>query len=244
MLKDKEKKRYDRQLIIPNWGEKTQKKIKNTTVFIAGCGGLGSAVASYLTAAGIGCLRICDADRVDMSKLNSKIHHSEKYLGKKKVISAKEKLSKLNSDIKIINIDEKIEENNIENLVGSAKIIVDCMDNFETRYILNKYCVKKRKPFIHGAVDGMSGQITFIYSEETPCLKCIFPSTPSMKTVPVLGATAGLIGCLEAQEVLKYIAGRGTLLKNRLLFWDGEKADFEEILIEKNPICPVCNRSK
>jgi len=240
MLIDKDKERYSRQMVLSGWSEESQEKIKKSSVFIAGCGGLGSTVSLYLTAAGVGCLRICDPENITLSNLNRQILYIEKDTGKNKAETAKARLTELNSDIQIIALAATIDENNIEKLVDSAQIIIDCLDDFEARYILNKYCVDKSLPLIHGAVNSLSGQITFIQPGESPCLECIFPEQSSIKKTPVLGATAGLIGCLEAQEALKYITGVGKLLKSRLLFWNGVISGFEEVEINKNPNCPIC----
>jgi molybdopterin/thiamine biosynthesis adenylyltransferase len=242
LLTEVEKTRYNRQIILPGWGEEGQRKIKQATVFIAGAGGLGSPVAIYLAAAGIGCLRICDCGEPELSNLNRQILHTDKDIGKKKVHSAKETLSKINPHVHIISLPEKIERENISQLVADSQIMIDCLDNFETRYILNEYAVKTGLPFLHAGVYGMSGQMTFIHSPETPCLQCIFPQMPSPEIFPVVGATPGVIGSLEALEALKYLVGQGTCLKKRLLIWEGDIGRFEEIAVEKNPACPVCGK--
>jgi adenylyltransferase/sulfurtransferase len=243
LLTDAEKIRYNRQIILPEWGEEGQRKIKQATVFIAGAGGLGSPVAIYLAVAGIGCLRICDSGEPELSNLNRQILHTDDDIGKKKVYSARETLSKLNPHVKIISLPEKIKRENISQLVANSQIIIDCLDNFETRYILNDHAVETGLPFIHAGVYGMSGQMTFIHSPETPCLQCIFPNPAPPEIFPVVGATPGVIGSLEALEVLKYLTGKEeTCLKNRLLIWEGDIGNFEEISIQKNPSCPVCGK--
>jgi adenylyltransferase/sulfurtransferase len=241
VLTDAEKERYHRQMILPEWGEENQQKLKNATVFIAGIGGLGSPVAMYLAAAGIGNLRICDAGEPELSNLNRQILHSDADIGKKKVLSAQETLAKINPHVNVICLPEKIESTSIARLVGNAQMMIDCLDNFEARYVLNTYAVSQRLPFIHAGVYGTSGQLTFIHPPETPCLQCIFPNPPSAAGVfPVVGATPGVIGSLEAMEALKYFLGREGVLKNRLLIWEGDVATFDEIVLAKNPTCPVC----
>ena len=174
-LTNEERERYHRQMILSGWGEEGQKKIKQATVFIAGAGGLGSPVAIYLAAAGVGRLRISDFGKPELSNLNRQILHNEKDIGKNKAISAKETLTNINPRVEVENISDKIERENISQLVGDAQIIVDCMDNFPTRHILNEYAVKTGLPFVHAGVSGMSGQITFIHTPETPCLYCFIP---------------------------------------------------------------------
>ena len=137
---------------------------------------------------------------------------------------------------------DKIEKETVARLVGTAQIIVDCMDNFPTRHILNEHAVKTELPFVHAGVSGMSGQITFIHTPETPCLYCTFPGSPPPEVFPIVGATAGVIGTLEALEVLKYLTGKGNLLKNRMLFWDGELMNFHEITLQKDLKCTVCGK--
>lgn len=241
LLNDSEKNRYNRQMIMFDWGEEGQIKLKKATVFIAGAGGLGSSVAIYLASAGVGCIRICDSGKVELSNLNRQILYTDDDIGKKKVLSAAQTLSKVNPNIKIVHLFEKIEKRNISELAGNAQIIIDCLDNFQTRYIVNEYAVNAGRPFIHTGVYGMAGQITFIFSPETPCLECIFPDAPPPEILPVVGTTAGIMGCLEAQETLKYLTGRGTLLKNRLIVLDGDNLTFEELHLEKSPSCKICS---
>jgi adenylyltransferase/sulfurtransferase len=239
-LTEAEHERYHRQIILPGWGVEGQKKVKEAVVFIAGAGGLGSPVAIYLAAAGVGRVRICDYSEPDLSNLNRQILHTDDDIGKNKAISAREMLHEINPHVKVEPLPYRIERENIDELVGDAKIIIDCMDNFPTRHILNEYAVRKAMPFIHGGVIGMCGQITFIHTPETPCLNCIFPGSPPREVFPVVGATPGVIGTLEALEALKYITGIGENLKGRLLIWDGEKMEFHQINIKKYPNCPVC----
>jgi adenylyltransferase/sulfurtransferase len=240
-LTEEEKQRYNRQIILPSWGVEGQKKVKKAVVFIAGAGGLGSPVAIYLAAAGIGTIRICDNSEPELSNLNRQILHTDRDIGKKKAISAQETLYTINPYVLVEPLPVLIEKENVDSLVGDAQIIVDCMDNFPTRHILNECAVRKGIPFVHGGVIGMCGQITFIHTPQTPCLKCIYPGSPPRTLFPVVGATPGVIGTLQALEVLKFIIGIGENLKGRLLVWDGERMVFEEIRIKKHSDCPVCS---
>lgn len=232
--------RYNRQLLIDGWGEEGQKKLKNSTVFIAGAGGLGSPVSVYLAVAGIGRIVICDFDSVEMTNLNRQILHSHTRIGINKALSAKITLTGINPDVEVIPITDKITESNAYDIVGDSKIILDCMDNLETRYILNEVAIKKGIPLVFGAIYGIQGMLSFIHSPETPCLKCLFPEAPPKETFPVVGATAGVIGALQALETIKYLVGIGKNFKNKLLVWDGMSGDFKTFKAQKDPSCNVC----
>lgn len=235
-----ELKRYNRQIILDGWGDDAQLRIRNATAFIAGAGGLGSAVSLYLAAAGAGTLRICDHGEVELSNLNRQIMHTNESQGKKKVLSAAERIASLNPHVRTVALDEGIDDHSIADLAADSDIIVDCMDNFETRYVLNRFAVERGIPLVHAGIYGMAGQITFIESPATPCLQCIFPEAPPPEVFPVVGATVGVIGSLEALEALKCLTGMGTLLKSRLLLFEGDIMKFEELPLEKNPSCSVC----
>ena len=239
-LTSRERVRYDRQIILPGWGEEGQRRIKGATVFIAGAGGLGSAVSLYLSAAGVGHIRICDNGEVELSNLNRQILHTDRDIGSKKVISAGSAIARVNADVETVLLDRTMDDRSVAKLVGESQIIVDCLDNFETRYVLNRFAVKRGLPFVHAGVYGMAGQITFLHSPHTPCLECIFPEAPPPEIFPIVGATAAVIGSLEALEALKYLTGTGILLMNRLLVWEGDVMKFEEIGVEKSPSCSVC----
>ena len=241
-LSNQELLRYDRQLIIPNWGEEKQKKLKNSTVFVAGTGGLGSPVALYLAVAGVGKLRVCDFDVVELTNLNRQLLHDDTRIGMNKAISTKETLNKLNPHTEVAALTEKITEENINRLVGESDIIVDCMDNFPTRFILNKCAVEKKIPLVYGAIYGTEGQVSFFHPPETPCLKCFFKEPPPAGKFPVVGVVPGVIGCLETMEVLKYLTEIGENLKNTLLVWNGLEQEFRKFPLHKDPNCDVCSR--
>ena len=242
ILSQEELTRYDRQIIYQDWGEEGQRKIKDATVFIAGVGGLGSPVSIYLAVAGVGKLKICDNGYVELSNLNRQILYSDCDIGQLKVLSAKNRINDLNPHATVECFSETITLENIGELVGDADIIVDCLDNLETRYVLNEHAVAKRLPFVHAGIDGFSGQLTFFHPPDTPCFRCITPEAPPQEIVPVIGTTPGIIGCLEANEVLKYLAGIGSTLQNILMIWNGLETEFYKIEIAKDPACPVCGR--
>jgi molybdopterin/thiamine biosynthesis adenylyltransferase len=238
MFSQRELERYKRQIML--FGEEGQERLKKAHIFIAGAGGLGSPVSIYLAVAGVGTITIVDMDVVDQTNLNRQILHFDYDIGRKKTASAEEKLQKLNSDITINAIDVKIDDTNAAKLIGRADGIVDAMDNYPTRYLLNDVAIAKKIPLFHGGISGFYGQVTTIIPGTTPCLKCIFPKAPPMEVFPVVGVTPGIIGTIQANEVIKYLLGSGELLMGRLFIWDGIQARAEEICVERNPACKAC----
>jgi adenylyltransferase/sulfurtransferase len=241
-LTDEEQRRYSRQLAV--LGPGGQEKLREETVLIAGIGGLGTVIAMYLAAAGVGTLRIVDHDRVDSSNLNRQILHWTKDVGVSKIVSAAEKLSALNPHVRVEPDGRTISDETVDAILGDAGIIVDAMDNFPTRYVLNRAAHRRGLPFMHGAVRGLCGQATTIIPGQTACLRCIFPDGPPAETFPIVGATCGMIGSLQAMEVIKHISGTGSLLANRLLFWDGVRGEMDTIEVRKNPACRECCRAE
>ncbi len=240
MLTPGEMERYDRQIMIEEVGEEGQKKLKESCVVIAGTGGLGSAVALYLVAAGIGMIRMIDHDRVALSNLNRQILHWEEDIGRRKVDSARTKLRHLNSAVEIEAVSEIITERNIPQLVEGCDVIVDAMDNLPTRYILNHCAIKKRIPFFHGAVNGFEGRAMTIIPGETACLRCMHRGPAPEEKFPVIGVAPAVIGSIQATEVIKYLLGIGKLLTNRLLIYDGLQVTFNEFTVHRNPECDHC----
>lgn len=236
-----ELERYSRQILIRGLGETGQRKLKNARVLVAGLGGLGSPSSTYLVAAGIGHLTILDEQRVELSNLNRQTLHWHLDVGRSKAGSAIEKLYALNPNVKVDSRLEKITRENVAGLLKTADLVVDGMDNYPTRFLLNEACVHKRIPFVHGAVEGLVGQLATIVPGKGPCLKCMIPKEPSQKPIfPVLGATPGVIGCLQAMETIKLITGVGKPLVGRMLFFNGEDMTFDTIEIKRDPKCPVC----
>jgi adenylyltransferase/sulfurtransferase len=228
--------------MIPQIGLEGQKKIKKAKIFLAGLGGLGSVSAYYLVAAGVGFLRVVDRDKVELGNLNRQILHLTGDIGRTKSKSAAEKLNKLNPECNIEALQEKIGDDNIEDMVGDCSIIVDGTDNLETRRILNKFSQKKGIPFIFGGVDGLNGMASTFMPGETACFECLFSHFQvEDKTPAVLGALPGIIGSIQALEVLKLLLGmENGLLKSRLLYIKGSLMNFKIVEMERNPDCLVC----
>ena len=244
MLTIDELERYDRQIMLREIGKEGQEKLKKARVFIAGAGGLGSTAAIYLTAAGIGNIRIVDRDTVELSNLNRQVLHWDEDRGRSKVDSAFEKLKRLNPDVKIEAIQETITEANINSLLAGCELIVDAMDNLPTRYLLNKASLKHHIPFFHGAVYGFEGRAMTIIPPKTACLRCVYRGVPPEERFPVMGTTPAVIGCIQATEVIKYILGIGKLLTNTLLNYDALDMEFRAFKVNKDPHCEHCGQVK
>jgi adenylyltransferase/sulfurtransferase len=240
MLTGEELDRYSRQIMIPQIGEKGQEKLKRAKVFIAGVGGLGSPVSIYLTAAGVGHLRMVDHDRVDLTNLNRQVVHWSGDVGKRKVESAQEKLNKLNPNVTVETLSVTISEENASELITGFDLIVDAMDNLPTRYLLNKKAIEHGIPFFHGAVNGFEGRAMTVIPGKTACLRCLYRGPVPESKFPVIGVTPAVIGCIQATEVIKYLVGSGELLGNRLLAYDGLNLKFTEFKVQRNPQCEHC----
>lgn len=240
MITDEEQKRYHRQIL--QFGEEGQERLKAARVLIAGLGGLGTVIAAYLAAAGVGRLRVVDCDVVEASNLNRQILHWGGDIGRPKTASAAEKLSALNALISVEAVTGRIDEAGVGAIARDCNLIVDAMDNFPTRYLLNRTALSMGIPFIHGAVRGMYGQAMTVLPGKTPCLRCVFPGSPPPEIFPIAGATCGVIGSIEATEAIKLLTGQGEPLAGRLLIWDGLAACSDIITVERSPACPDCGR--
>lgn len=240
-----ELERYDRQILVKGLGESGQIKLKGARVLVAGAGGLGCPVSLYLVAAGVGYIAILDKDVVELSNLNRQILHWNDDLGKLKSISVIDKLNRLNPEVRTIPVPEVITPENVHKRVKNFTVVVDGMDNWHTRFMLNQACVNERIPFIHAGVYSLYGQITTILPGKGPCLRCILPKNPhEEEKFPILGTTAGTLGVLEALETVKIITGVGEPLVGRMLYFDGENTSFQEIKVERREDCPVCGDIK
>ena len=241
MLTKNDLTRYERQILYTGFGEEGQRKLKQSHVVVAGLGGLGCAASLYLTCTGVGHITLIDCDRVELSNLNRQILHYEEDIGEGKPFSAAQKLTRLNSSIEVTTVFKKITEHNASEIINGANLVMDGMDNFKTRFILNKACVAQGIPFIHGGVHGLFGEVTTILPGKTPCLACIFPEVPQRKVAfPVFGVAPALIAILQVTEAIKLLAGFGSLLTGKMLYFSGETMDFTFRDLEKNQNCEVC----
>ena len=238
--------RYSRHLILPEVGMEGQQRLKAAKVLCVGTGGLGSPLALYLAAAGIGTLGLVDFDVVDSSNLQRQIIHSTRDVGRKKVDSAQEKLNALNPVLNVVKHDTMLTSANALEIFAQYDIIADGTDNFQTRYLVNDACVLLKKPNAYGSIFRFEGQASVFATEEGPCYRCLYPEPPPPGLVPscaeggVLGILPGMIGTIQATEVIKLILGKGAPLIGRLLLVDALNMRFRELKLRKNPECPVC----
>ena len=245
-LSEEQIQRYSRHIILPEVGGAGQEMLLAAKVFIVGAGGLGSPVGYYLAAAGVGNLAIIDNDIVEISNLQRQIAHSTKTLGMPKVDSAKATLEALNPDTRVKPIRERLVKENISDLIKDYDIVVDCSDNFPTRFLVNDACVLLRKKLVSGAILKFEGQLTTVLPGQGHCYRCLFEDMPpsdimnALQTGGLVGAMPGVIGTLQALEVIKLIVGKGRVLKERLLIFDGLTTKFRRIKVRRNPQCPVC----
>ncbi len=248
-LTNEQVKRYSRHLIMPEVGVEGQEKLINSSVLCIGAGGLGSPLALYLAAAGVGHLGILDFDVVDFSNLQRQIIHSEKTIGELKVESAKKRLLELNSDIKVTTYNEMLTSENAMEIIKDYDIIVDGTDNFATRYLVNDSCVLLGKPNVYGSIFRFEGQVSVFDAKKGPCYRCLYPEPPPPGLVPscaeggVLGILPGIIGTLQAAEAVKLILEKGNPLIGRLLFLDVLEMQPREMKLRKDPACPICGEN-
>jgi molybdopterin-synthase adenylyltransferase len=245
-LSDNDRCRYLRQMAMDGFGETGQRLLKDATVTVMGVGGLGSPASMYLATAGVGRLVVVDFQAPELSNLNRQVLHWEDDVenGTMKAVSAANKLRKMNSEIEIIPKTAKIGADDLCDVVEDSAVIVDCLDNFEARRLLNLHCMKERVPMVHAAVEGFSGQLTVIVPGTTPCLECLFPSSLVKKPIiPIIGFTAGVFGCMEAAEAVKLITGIGEPLTGKVLLGDLSNNYWEIIEVERSDCCPVCGKN-
>ena len=241
--------RYSRHIILPEVGGKGQAKINAAKVLIIGAGGLGCPVGYYLAAAGVGTIGLVDNDKVEISNLQRQIAHSMDTLGKFKADSARKTFESLNPDVNVVAIKERINGKNILELMGDYDIVVDGSDNFPTRYLINDACVMLGKPLASGAILRFEGQVTTIWPGKGHCYRCLFEEPPPAGLVPscqeagVLGALPGVVGGLQALEVLKIILGKGDLLTGKLLIFEAMRMKFRTVAVPRNPECPICGEN-
>ncbi|HEX3856667.1 MAG TPA: molybdopterin-synthase adenylyltransferase MoeB [Verrucomicrobiae bacterium] len=246
-LNNDEIRRYSRHLILPEVGLAGQKKIKAASVLCIGAGGLGSPIAMYLAAAGIGKIGIVDFDTVDFSNLQRQILHTDADVGRSKAESAKETIRGINPHCEVVIHNTRISSENALDLIRPYDIVVDGTDNFPTRYLTNDACVLLKKPNVYGSIFRFEGQASvFAPHLGGPCYRCLYPEPPPPGMVPscaeggVLGVLPGIIGCIQANEILKLALNKGTLLTGRLLLFNALDMKFRELKLRRDPACPVC----
>lgn len=243
-MKSTNQSRYDRQIRIPEIGAAGQQKLLNTSVLLVGAGGIGSAAAFYLAAAGIGRIGIIDGDAVEPSNLNRQILHTPETLGKPKAVSARLTLERFNPAIQIDIYTTRL--NSIpqaKKIFDAYDLILDCTDNYETRYLINQTCIPLEKPWIYAAVTDFEGQLTTIIPGRTPCYRCLYPEAapPPGPPAPVIGTTPGTLGIFQACEALKFILGMGETLIGKLLFCDLSDMHISHMTLKRNPACSDCS---
>ena len=246
-LTGEQKERYRRHVVIPEVGEAGQARLLRGRVLLLGAGGLGSPAALYLAAAGVGTLGIVDADVVDLSNLQRQVLHSTRTVGQPKTDSAAEAVRALNPDVKVIPFAERLTSANVLAVLDRGwDVVVDGGDNFPTRYLLNDACVLRGLPCVHGSVYRFEGQVTTLWAGKGPCYRCLYPQPPPPDLAPscaeagVLGVLPGVVGLLQATEVLKILLGVGAPLVGRLLAYDALATSFHELKLKRDPECPVC----
>jgi molybdopterin/thiamine biosynthesis adenylyltransferase len=249
MFTEEQVQRYSRHIILPNIGGKGQRKLLDSSVLVIGAGGLGSPVAMYLAAAGIGKLGIVDFDQVDVTNLQRQILHTTADVGRSKVASAVEHLRAINPTIEVVGHETLLFSTNVFEIFEGYDVIVDGTDNFPVRYLVNDATQFTGKPLVYGSIYQFEGQATvFMPGQETPCYRCLFPAPPPPGTVPscaeggVFGVLPGVIGSIQATEAIKIITGEGETLESRLLLYDALTMDFQEMRIRWDADCPVCGK--
>jgi len=251
-LSDRQLERYARHVILDEVGEEGQAKLIEARVLVVGAGGLGAPLLLYLGAAGIGTLGVVDNDTVDLSNLQRQVIHDETTLGLAKTASAKKRLATLNPEVKVVEHEERLNAENVERLIADYDIVADGSDNFRTRYLLNDACYKLKKTLVSAALLRFDGQLSTYKAHlgaGHPCYRCIFPDQPPADLIPrceeagIFGAVAGVMGCLQATEVLKEVLGLGDSLSGRLMIYDALAPAFRTVRIAKDPACPCCGHS-
>jgi molybdopterin/thiamine biosynthesis adenylyltransferase len=245
-LTPEQRMRYSRHTLIPEVGVDGQIKLLNAKVLLIGAGGLGSPAALYLAAAGVGRLGIVDDDLVDESNLQRQVIHNTERVGTPKTESARLTIEKLNPDVNVVEHRTRLDATNIIEIIKDYDILVDGADNFPTRYLLNDASVRLRKPVVSASILTFDGQISTFIPFEGPCYRCLYPTPPPAELAPscsengVLGVMAGIMGLLQANEVIKLVIGKGEPLVGRLLLFEALSTTFTELKVRRDPDCPVC----
>src|SRR5882757_2205305 len=247
-LTAEQRERYSRHLLLPEVGVDGQQKLLDAKVLLLGAGGLGSPVALYLAAAGVGTLGIVDNDEVDVSNLQRQVIHSSERIGVPKVDSAEQTITALNPDVNVQKYNLRLGAENIMEILPGYDVVVDGLDNFPTRYLLNDASVRLQIPVVSAAILGFEGQLSVFKPYDGPCYRCLFPTPPPADMAPscgangVLGVLPGTMGLLQATEVVKLIIGEGEPLVGRLMLYEALGATFTELKVRRDPQCPICSR--
>ena len=247
-MNDDQLLRYSRHILLPDIGIEGQQKLHDAHALIIGAGGLGSPVALYLAASGVGTLTLVDDDTVDLTNLQRQIIHRTSSVGTPKVDSARASLAEINPDVRVTALNERADRKRLLELVAQADIVIDCSDNFATRYALNQACVGLKKPFVSGAATRFDGQVAVFDMRQasSPCYHCLYPEQPdALETrcaiMGVLAPLVGIIGSMQAAEALKVLVGMGTPLCGRLLVMDALHMELRTVKLSRDPACPVCS---
>lgn len=238
--------RYSRHLIMPEVGMEGQLKLKQAKVLCIGAGGLGSPLALYLAAAGVGRLGVVDFDVVDFTNLQRQVIHDTDDVGRPKLASARETIADINPNVEVVAYETRLTSENALDIFKDYDVIADGTDNFPTRYLVNDACVLLGKPNVYGSIFRFEGQASVFYAKEGPCYRCLYPEPPPPGLVPscaeggVLGVLPGIVGCIQALETVKLVLGKGTRLVGRLLLFDALNLKFRELKLRKDPDCPIC----
>ena len=247
-LTAEQRERYSRHFLLPEIGQAGQEKLLDAKVLLLGAGGLGSPTALYLAAAGVGTIGIIDNDVVDLSNLQRQVIHTTDRVGVKKVDSAEESMKAINPDVNVVKYDFRLDASNIMDVIEGYDVIVDGLDNFPTRYLLNDASVRLQIPVVSASILGFDGQLTVFKPYDGPCYRCLYPVPPPAELAPscgangVLGVLPGTMGLLQATEVVKLIVGIGEPLVGRLLLYEALGATFTELKVRRDPECPICSR--
>jgi adenylyltransferase/sulfurtransferase len=246
-MNDDQLLRYSRHILLPEIGVEGQEKFLASSALIIGAGGLGSPVALYLAAAGLGTITLADGDAVDLTNLQRQILHTTGSIGKPKAASGREALAKINPEVNVAPLQRRLEGEELDRLVAESSVVLDCSDNFATRHAVNRACVRHRRPLVSGAAVRFDGQVSVfdLRDDLSPCYQCLFPENAELEEIrcAVMGIFApltGIIGAVQAAEALKLLAGAGDTLKGRLLILDALAMQWRTVKLAKDPSCAVC----
>jgi adenylyltransferase/sulfurtransferase len=247
-LSANQQQRYARNILLPEIDKAGQHKLLQSSVLLVGIGGLGSPAALYLAAAGVGCLGLMDDDTVGLSNLQRQILHGTSTVGKPKTSSARSRLQELNPDVEIIEMPYRLTADNAAEIISQHDIVLDACDNFATRFLIADACHATGTPYVHAGILEFIGQVMTVIPGQTACYRCIFrehpPEDPTRQPAGVLGVLPGVIGCIQATEVIKYLLGIGELLTDALLIYDALQMSFRRVPLSRSPDCPICSERK